>query len=276
MSALRAGHTDRATAVFERALQVRPGDVDTMVGLSRALILGRKESQALPILVRAHNLAQDRPDILLLMAQTSYNQGFFADTAIAYEKYLKLRPDDEIARRERALALTLSFRVREGLTDLEAYVKKHPKDPWGYYKLAVAQSLEDREQSLASINNALALSPALKEARYARGLLLLQMDRTEEAVADLEAYLAVDPENAEALEQMGRALLKVNRPEPAADYLRKAIQKKPEDGNLYFHLSRALRALGRTSEMAEALARFQQLGRRQREDASPVRDYSNT
>ncbi len=260
MSALRAGHTNRATAVFERALQIRPGDVDTMVGLSRALILGRKESQALPILVRAHNQAQDRPDILLLMAQTSYNEGFFADTAIAYEKYLKLRPDDEIARRERALALTRSFRVREGIKDLEAYVKKHPKDPWGYYKLAAAQSLEDKEQSLASINKVLALSPALKEARYARGLLLLQMNRTEEAVADFKAYLAVDPENAQALEQMGRALLKLNQPQPAAEYLQKAVEKNPEDGNLYFQLSRALRALGRTSEVAEALARFQQLG----------------
>ncbi len=260
MSALRAGHTDRATEVFERALQVRPGDVDTMVGLSRALILGRKEPQALPLLVRAHNLAQDRPDILLLMAQTSYDEGFFADTAIAYEKYLKLRPDDEIARRERALALTRSFRVREGLKDLEAYVKKHPKDPWGYYKLAAAQSLEDKEQSLVSINKVLELSPGLKEARYARGLLLLQLNRTEEAVAEFGAYLAVDPDNAQALEQMGRALLKLNQPEPAAEYLRKAIAKNPADGNLYFQLSRALRALGRTNEMAEALAKFQQLG----------------
>src|SRR5437867_5431689 len=129
MSALRAGHTERAIEVFQRALQIRPDDVDSLVGLSRARILGRRESQALPLLVRAHKLAQDRPDILLLMAQTSYNEGFFADTAIAYDKYLKLKPDDEIARRERGLALTRSFRVREGLKDLEAYVKKRPQDP---------------------------------------------------------------------------------------------------------------------------------------------------
>ncbi len=260
ISALRAGHTDRANAVLQRALQVRPGDVDTMVGLARALILEGQESQALPILVRAHNLAEDRADILLLMAQTSYNLGFFADTAIAYEKYLQLRPNDDIARRERALALTRSFRVDEGLKDLEAYVKKYPKDPWGYYKLAAAQSLKDKGQSLASIDKVLELDPGLKEARYARGLLLLQLNRSEEAIAELKAYLAVDPENPQALEQMGRALLKVDQPQEAAEYLQKAIDKNPEDGNLYFQLSRALRALGKTSEVMEALARFKQLG----------------
>ncbi len=260
MAALRADHTDRAVGVFQRALQVRPDDVDCLVGLARALILAREDPKALPLLVRARRMAPTRPDILLLMAQSSYNAGYYADTAIAYDKYLKLKPDDDIARRERGFALTRSFRVKEGIEDLEWYVKRHPQDPWGFFKLAAAQSPEDKEQSLESINRALDLDPDFHEARYARGLLYLQLNRAEEAVADLKAYLRVDPGNVQALDQMGRALLKTGEPQAAADYLQKAIEKNPEDGNLYFQLSRALRALGRTQEMTEALTRFKQLG----------------
>jgi tetratricopeptide (TPR) repeat protein len=260
MSALRAGHVERATEVFQRAQQIRPDDVDCLVGLARALMLAGKDSNAMPVLVRANQMAPDRPDILLLMARGSYNGGYYADTAIAYEKYLKLKPDDDIARRERGFALTRSFRVKEGIQELEWYIKRHPRDPWGYYKLAAAQSPEDKEQSLESINKVLTLDPEFHEAHYARGLLYMQLNRPADAVADLKAYLSIDPENSQALDQMGRALLKVGDPQGAADYLQKAIQKNPEDGDLYFQLSRALRALGRTQEMTEALTRFKQLG----------------
>jgi tetratricopeptide (TPR) repeat protein len=260
MSALRAGHAERATEAFQRAQQIRPSDVDCLVGLARAFMLQHMDSSALPVLARTHEMAPNRPDILLLMAQSSYNGGYYADTVIAYDKYLKLKPDDDIARRERGFALTRSFRVEEGIKELELYVKRHPQDPRGYYKLAAAQSLEDKEQSLESINKVLALDPDFHEARYARGLVYLQLNRPAEAVADLKAYLSIDPENVQALDQMGRALLKVGEPQAAADYLQKAIQKNPEDGNLYFQLSRALRSLGRTQELTEALNRFKQLG----------------
>ena len=260
MSAMKAGHLERAAEVFQRAQLVRPDDVDCLVGLARALMLSGRDSNALPVLVRANQLAPDRPDILLLMAQGSYNGGYYADTAIAYEKYLKLKPDDDIARRERGFALTRSYRVKEGIQELEWYVKRHPKDPWGYYKLAAAQSPEDKEKSLESINKVLALDPQFHEARYARGLLYMQLNRPAEAVVDLKAFLSIDPENGQALDQMGRALLKVGEPQAAADYLQKAIRKNPENGDLYFQLSRALRSLGCTQEMTEALTRFKQLG----------------
>ena len=259
-SALRAGHLERATEALQRAQQVRPGDVDCLVGLARAFMLQHRDSSALPVLARAHEMAPNRPDILLLMAQSSYNEGYYADTVIAYDKYLKLKPDDDVARRERGFALTRSFRVKEGIKELELYVKRHPRDPRGYYKLAAAQSLEDQEQSLESINKVLALDPDFHDAHYARGVLYIQLNRPAEAIADLKAYLSIDPENVQALDQMGRALLRVGQPEAAADYLQKAVQRNPEDGDLYFQLSRALRALGRTQELTEALSRFKQLG----------------
>ncbi len=260
MSALKAGHLERAIEVFQRALQIRPDDIDCLVGFGRAFMLTGKDSNALPVLVRANRLAPDRADILLLMAQASYNAGYYADTVTAYEKYLKLKPDDDIARRERGFALARSFWMKEGVKELEWYVSRHPKDPVGYYKLAAAQSPENKEQSLELINKVLALKPDFHEARYARGLLYLQLNQPAEAVADLKAYLSVDPGNVQALDQMGRALLKVGEPQAAVDYLQKAISKDPSDGNLYFQLSRALRALGRTQEVTEALRRFQELG----------------
>jgi tetratricopeptide (TPR) repeat protein len=260
MSALKAGHLERASEVFQRALQIRPDDIDCLVGFGRALTLAGKDVNALPLLVRANRLAPDRTDILLLMAQASYDAGYYDDAVTAYEKYLKLKPDDDIARRERGFAMARSFRIDEGIKELEWYVSRHPDDPMGYYKLAVAQSPGNKDQSLELINKVLALKPDFHAARYVRGLLYLELNRPADALADLKAYLSVDPENVRALDQAGRALLKVGEPQAAADYLQKAISKDPSDGNLYLRLSRALRALGRTQEMTEALNRFQQLG----------------
>lgn len=259
-AALRGNHFERAEEVFNRALQQKPKDVDSMVGMARTLLRLNKYSQALATMVRASQSAPQRSDILLLMAEGSFKMGFYGDTAIAYDKYLKLKPNDDNARRERGFALARSFRVDEGLQDLEWYVRKHPKEPWGYFELAAAQSLKDANQALKSINMVLSLDPNFHEALYARGMLYLKLERASEAIPDFKSYLDYDPKNVQAMEQMGRALMKINQPGPAAEYLEKAIAQTPDNGNLYFQYSRALRALGRHQEVTEALAKFKQYG----------------
>ncbi len=262
-AALRANNLERAVEALQRALQQRPDDVDCMVGLARTFFQNKQNAQALQLLVRANLRAPQRADILLFMAQASYNEGFYADTVIAYDKYLKLRPNDDTALREKGFALARSFGEKEGIQILEWYVKKYPKDPWGYYKLAAAQSSVAPESSLQSINKLLAMDPNFHEALYARGVLYLKLNRPQEAIADLKAFLEHNPENVQAQDQLGRALIKIDQPQAAADVFQKAIKQSPENGDLYFHYSRALRLLGRTKEMTEALARFKQLGSEQ-------------
>jgi tetratricopeptide (TPR) repeat protein len=259
-AALHAGHWERAGEIYEKALQQKPHDVDCLMGLALALVAVGKEAQALPFLAQANQLAPVRPDILLLMAQTSSKLGLYNDTVISYEKYLQLKPEDDIALRERGIALVMSFRVQEGVRELERYVLKHPKDAWGHYQLAVALSLEDQAKSLEHVNQALQLDPQFWDARFARGVLYVQLHRPKDAIEDLQAFLSHDPEDVDALEQLGHAYLQNNQPQPAADSLKKAIDRAPGNPEFYLHYMRALRALNRTQEINEALAKFNQLG----------------
>jgi protein O-GlcNAc transferase len=259
-AALRAGHWERAREIYQSALQQRPDDVDCLMGMARSLVEGGKDEQALPFLVQAHQVAPTRADILLLTAQTSSTLGFYSDAAIAYEKYLVLKPDDDVARRERGVALAMSQRLKEGIHELEWYVQKYPKDAWGHFQLASAVSLENDAQALEHINQALQLDPQMWAARLARGVLCLRLRRPEDAIQDLQAFLSHDPENVKVLDQLGRAYLQNNQPQLALDALKKAIDRSPDNPELYFQYSRALRALDRTQELNDVLAKITQLG----------------
>ena len=260
MASTRAGHLDRGQEIFQKALEKKPEDVDCLLGLARVYVGQGKDGTAVPLLVQANRLAPDRTDVLLLMAQATSNLGFYGDAAIAYERYLKLHPDDDVARRERGFSLMRSFRLKEGIPDLRQYVQKHPSDPVGYYELGVAESVYDKTRSLEHYNQALKLNPHLQAARFGRGVLYLDLDQPAKAMEDLQQFLEQEPGNVHALKQLGRVYLKMDRPEAAAEVLKKAITLAPQDESLYFQYSRAMRNLGRSQEMADALQQFEKLG----------------
>src|SRR6266404_5353846 len=67
------------------------------------------------VLYRAARLAPDRADVLLLLAHATEELGYYEDTASTLEKYLKLRPADEVAHRELGFSLILQGKFDEGL-----------------------------------------------------------------------------------------------------------------------------------------------------------------
>ncbi len=259
-AALRAGNLDRARGIYQQALQQKPDDADSLVGLARALIGVTQDMQALPLLVQANKLVPSRADVLLLTAQAATGAGLYGDSAAAYDRYLKLEPGDDAARRERGYALARSSRFKEALPDLEWYAKKHPQDPWGHFQLAVALSYEDKAKALDEVGRALQLDPQFWGARYARGVLSQRLGRNQEAIKDLEACSRREPANVQMQEELARALLGSGQAQQAAGILKNAIAAAPGNRTLYFHYSRALRALGRTDEMTQAIAKFEQLG----------------
>jgi tetratricopeptide (TPR) repeat protein len=259
-AALRAGHLERAEAIYRQALEQQPKDIDSLVGLARALAGSRQGMEALSLLVQANGLAPSRSDILLLTAQTADATGLYGDCATAYDRYLKLQPGDDEARRERGYALARSSRLKEAIQDLDWYVRKHPNDASGHFKLAVALSLEDKPKALEEINRALQIDPKFWPARYARGVLSQRLGHNQQAVEDLKACVERDQSNVQMQEELARALMSSGQPDQAAAILEKAIAAAPENGSLYFRYSRALSALGRKDEMSRAIAKFEQLG----------------
>lgn len=260
LAALRAGHYDRAQSAFEVALRVRPDDVDSLVALARVESHMGDHSRAVYLLAQARKLTPQRPDVLLALAQAAQAASFLGDAVLAYDEYLKLRPDDEISRRDRAFTLGYGDAGRaEGIRELAAYIRRHPKDAIGYFDLAQISYHADRLQALDLVSTAVRLNPSFEPARFVRAWLLHRLGREEEALTDLQAAVRLNPLDALAFDELGLVYMNLDKPEDAQRALRQAVVISPDQPSILVHLARTLVDSGHPEEAQPFFDRFRKL-----------------
>ncbi|MGH9656665.1 MAG: tetratricopeptide repeat protein, partial [Bryobacteraceae bacterium] len=94
----------QAQKAFSQTLHLQPENANALYGLAVADIALHERQPALALLVRARKQAPQRRDVAALLARTTASLGYFADAIAAWDAYLKLAPQDQTARRERAFA----------------------------------------------------------------------------------------------------------------------------------------------------------------------------
>lgn len=258
LAALEAGHADRALSVLETALRERPDDVDCLQALAQAALKQQHPLDAARFLARAQKLAPTRPDVLLLLAQVSFHLEFYEDAAAAYTRYLKVKPDDDTARRERGMALACANQPVSALADLEWYLRRHPRDPVAYYEVAIARQFADRPKAFAALDRALSLDPSMTQAHYTRAVLNIEDDKPAAAIEDLRLVLARDPANYRVLLHLGQAYLGAGRAADAVDVLKRAVDLSPNQPAALIQYRKALELTGHHAEAAAVLTRLQQ------------------
>lgn len=270
-AAARAQHFDRARRALEAAVKLRPADPDALRELGLAFAALEDYSRAVYVLAQARQHAPRRPDILLPLAQAAEYAGYFGDSALAYDEYLRLRPDDDAARRDHGRVCGhTGVRLEEGLKELRWYIEKHPKDPAGHFSLAQFTWKTDPDAALAQLATALRLDPSFVPAHYARAWLLHRVGRIAESLPHLEAVARLQPQNVRGLDQLGVTYLSLEQSDKAEGVLRKALALAPDDPEVLMHLGRALMALDRAEEAQPYLARFRKL--RPRNTPAPRRE----
>ena len=100
--AASVGHYERAREVFETASRQQPQNVELLARLADVHYELNRPQSALPLLVQAAKLAPRRADVQKLLALTTSLLGALEDALGAWDAYLKLVPDDDFARRDRA------------------------------------------------------------------------------------------------------------------------------------------------------------------------------
>ena len=258
VAARRAGHLERAQQVFEAALRSKPEDIDALYAYGDLLMANKDSLTASAILYRAARLAPDRADVLLLLANSTEALGYYEDTTSTLEKYLKLRPNDEVARRELGFTLILSGRFEEGLPKLRQFVLRHPHDARGQYELGTGEASASPEKAMAHLDEALKLDPTMFEARYTRAALNFQNNKLNQSLADFEALRKIDPNNPRVLDWQARIYLQQDRAQEAAPLLQRAAELDPHNRAILIHYSQALEKLGRTEELKAVLASFKE------------------
>jgi Flp pilus assembly protein TadD len=264
----RAGHLSRARETLEAALRLRPDDPAVMLecGLANAAL--GDFPRAVFLLARAQKQAPDQPEIALALARASEDAGYYGDAVLAYDRYLKLRPTDEPARRDRARALALTTAGRaQGERELEQYVGTNPTDARGHFYLAQVRWSDDTESALASLAEAVRIEPQLAPAHVARAWLLHRLGRDAEALPHLDAALRLSPTDVRGLDQLGVVLLSLDRVAEAETALRKAAALAPTDVDVALHLGRALMDQGKEQEAQQWLDAYEKLRPARQRDA---------
>jgi tetratricopeptide (TPR) repeat protein len=270
LAAQHAGHLPRALEVYRVALRQRPNDADCLFNLASIYTQTGRADEAIVPLMQAHNAAPQRADILLSLAQTGQDLAFYGDAATALDQYLKLKPHDDIARRERGFCLIRSTSLDQGLEDLGWYVQKHPKDARGLYELGIAETVREQDKALEHFTGALAIDPKLNAARYARAVLYYQKGRTEESIADLKLVLSAEPDDFRALDSLGQDDMRLGKFQEAAEVLARAFKLAPKDPMVLTHYGHVLARLGQKEEAEKVMADFRALG----PEEGRVRPYS--
>lgn len=261
LAASHAGHKERARDVLQKALERQPGNVDVQYDLAAVNAELNQKEIALQMLARAAQQAPERADIQALIAHISADLGYFGDAVEAWERYIKLAPNDDTGPRERGFAeAALGEKPDAGLADLKWFVQKHPNDAIGHYELGTAECSSNPEEAERELNRALALKPDLGAARFARGLLIYKRGKPELALADFEFAAQRDPDNPAVLNRLGETYLALNRTAGAVHVLRKAAEAAPDDATIQLHLGRALAKAGQAEEAKAVFARVRELG----------------
>jgi Flp pilus assembly protein TadD len=258
--AWHTGNYQRAREVLEAAERQQPQNVDVLYNLACVEQADRRTEAAVALLARAARLAPERGDVQKLLALSTGDLGALADSSAAWDRYLKLEPNDDVARRERGLTAFQMGQFEQGVAELRWFVARHPDDAVGHFELGAAENKDNPAQALAEFDRALALQPGFAAAHSARGSLYYQMGKPEFALADLEASVALRPGDAVSLDRLGQAYLALDRAADAARVLRKAAALAPGDSKTQLHLARALADAGQAAESKAAMERFRQLG----------------
>jgi Flp pilus assembly protein TadD len=259
-AAARAGQYQRAEHALEAAVKLDPKNVDALVELAEANTQLRDFARAVYLLVQARQMAPSRPEIALALARAAQGGEYYGDAALAYDEYLRLKPNDEEARRDRALVVGFTTKGKaEGLKEIKEYTLKHPGDPVGFFNLAQLVWRDNPQKAVEALNAAVRLDPKFGAAQVDLAWLLNRQGRTAEAVPHLRKALEVNTKDVRALDQLGAAYISLDRPSDAESVLRRAVSIAPQDSEVLMHLGRALMESGHEEEAQEFLSRFQKL-----------------
>ncbi len=136
-----------------------------------------------------------------------------------------------------------------------------PRQPGVHYKLGdLYWSLSQWDNATEQFQAELSNDPHNCMAQWKIGDTLVQQSiKPEEALADVDKALAMCPALSEARSDRGRLLLRLHRDQEALADLKSAEKATPNDPTVHFSLAQAYRALGQRQEAQAELESFRKL-----------------
>lgn len=221
-----AGRPAEAIPLFERALQLRPGDADARDNLGSALRAVGRSTDALENFRAAVQLRPKFVAARLHYAAMLDEKGRTTDAIAQYEEALRLMPESA-----------------EVWNDLGAVFAET-----GRFADAVR-----------CYGEAVRLKSDFAGAHANLGSALFRLERLPAAIAEAETAIRLEPGYADAHSVLGMALAESKRLDDAIEQFRIAVQLQPNSAAYHQNLGRALLLSGRHAEAQAEFERAQAL-----------------
>jgi len=192
------GRSDLAKSYYERAIQLRPGDITGYTLLGSLYLKLKDPARARDTLegsLARLNGAKPSLDYYFHLSQSYQDLKQPAEMVRVAQEGLRQFGDN----------LELYSLLGSGLGDLNR-----------------------PDEALAAFQRALAINPNASNPNYNLGLVLLKIGRREDAIAAVKRSLILQPTFPDALALLGSLELEAGHPEQAEGYLRPLIESHPE------------------------------------------------
>ena len=264
----------RAIALFERALELRPADVPTLVrlaglfldqgrledaqvlfqqaldhdprsaaalaGLGRAALARRDHAQAVELLTRALTLEPEATSLHYPLAMAYRGLGEPNNT----DAHLQQRGDGKP---------TLSDPLMNEYDRLLESSQAYQRRGWAAFQAG------GWAEAAALFHKGLELEPENLALRHQRALALGRMGETDAAIAEFEAIVRQSPTYAQAHYSLGAIFAVQEQPEEAASRFALAVRHNSNHAEAHMGLALSLEALGRPEDALEPYRRVVEL-----------------
>jgi tetratricopeptide (TPR) repeat protein len=232
----KRGNYSQSMIAYRQAAQLQPGNEEFHLDYAIELALHWNPVEALKVFAAGVKNFPNFASMWMAMGGCYYLIGKYDQAAKALLQASQLAPDRPEVYALLGLAYDAAGPVQETIEGkFRDYIQSHPDDATARYfygKILLAQSrgkagsnLDDAQEEL---DKAIALNPALAQARIELATLLRMRGDFRAAQTQLEAAVKLEPESSEAYYQLMQVYRKLGQPQKAAVALRKLRRLKDQ------------------------------------------------
>lgn len=236
--AYEQGEFDVCVRECRLCIDANPSSLPARRLLLRALVALRKLDEAMEECF--HLLDQrDDPVAQIHLAEIYDEKGEDRAAQEAYEKLLKIAPEESIAHRSYAVFLSKRGRYREAVDAFRKCLDLSPLDPGTLNDLGLTLRNAGRPEEAAKVlRRAIGLRSGQRESVYNLGLAYSDLGKWREALRCLRRAEQEGMKEAQVFNEIGWCLEKLGRVAEAATQYRRALEANANQVNALLHLSR--------------------------------------
>ena len=243
------GEFEEAYIALEKALELNPGDTETLINFAIANEgLGMIE-ESLKSLSKALDIEPTNLDVLLSLASLYEKKGMSEETIKLLKKVIELEPENSEAWYEMAYSLENLRRYNEAIYAYDKYIDLEPESYYGWYnKGIVLIQMNDFPNAIEHFEFAIMLNENFQSAYFNIGISYLTLEKYDEAVAAFSKAVKLEPEDDFAWLYLGKSLYGNNKTDEAIEAINKAVKIDEFFQEAYLVRGKIFEKLGRRTE----------------------------